>query len=59
MKIPDPARRERQRVLIEKGIEAPFFRDHIKVHDEAVGEMEAQLKKRNGLRAMNTPWRMQ
>jgi glutathione S-transferase len=26
MKIPDPARRERQRVLIDKGIEAPFFR---------------------------------
>jgi glutathione S-transferase len=45
MKIPDPARRERQRVLIEKGIEAPFFRDHIKVHDKAVAEMEAQLRK--------------
>src|SRR5262249_16103222 len=35
MKVPDPARRERQRMLIEKGIEAPFFRDHIKVHDKA------------------------
>jgi glutathione S-transferase len=30
MKMPDPARRERQRALIEKGIETPFFRDHIK-----------------------------
>ena len=44
-KMPDPARRERQRALIEKGIETPFFRDHIKVFDKAFGEMEAQLGK--------------
>jgi len=44
-KMPDPARRERQRALIEKGIEAPFFRDHIKVFDKTFGEMEAQLGK--------------
>src|SRR5260370_9101726 len=45
MKMPDPARRERQRALIEKGIEAPFFRDHIKVFEKTFGEMEPQLGK--------------
>jgi glutathione S-transferase len=45
MKMPDPARRERQRALIEKGIETPFFRDHIKVFDKTFTEMEAQLGK--------------
>lgn len=45
MKMPDPARRERQRALIEKGIETPLFRDHIKVYDKAIAEMEAQLGK--------------
>lgn len=45
MKMPDPARRERQRALIEQGIEAPFFRDHIKVFDKTFGEMEQQLGK--------------
>jgi glutathione S-transferase len=45
MKIPDPARRERQRALIEKGIETPLFRDHIKVFEKTVAEMEAQLGK--------------
>jgi len=44
-KMPDPARRERQRALIEKGIETPFFRDHIKVFDKTMGEMELQLGK--------------
>jgi glutathione S-transferase len=44
-KMPDPARRERQRQLIEKGIEAPFFKDHIKVYDKAIADMEAQLGK--------------
>ena len=43
MKMPDPARRDRQRALIEKGIETPFFRDHIKVFEKAFSEMEAQL----------------
>ena len=45
MKMPDPARRERQRALIEKGIETPFFKDHIKVFEKTVAEMEAQLAK--------------
>src|SRR5215471_6812705 len=45
MAMPDPARRERQRALIEKGIETPFFRDHIKVFEKTVAEMEAQLTK--------------
>jgi glutathione S-transferase len=45
MKMPDPARRERQRALIDKGIETPFFRDHIKVFDKAFTEMETQLGK--------------
>src|SRR5215469_8427306 len=45
MKMPDPARRERQRALIDKGIETPFFRDHIKVFDKTVAEMETQLGK--------------
>jgi glutathione S-transferase len=45
MKMPDPARRDRQRALIEKGIETPFFRDHIKVFEKTFGEMEAQLRK--------------
>jgi glutathione S-transferase len=43
MKMPDPARRDRQRALIEKGIETPFFRDHIKVFEKTFGEMEMQL----------------
>src|SRR5690348_3525940 len=45
MKMPDPARRDRQRALIERGIETPFFRDHIKVFEKTFGEMEAQLAK--------------
>jgi len=45
MKMPDPARRERQRALIEKGIETPFFRDHIKVFEKTFGEIETQLGK--------------
>ena len=45
MKMPDPARRERQRALIDKGIETPFFRDHIKVFEKTAAEMEAQLGK--------------
>jgi glutathione S-transferase len=51
MKMPDPARRERQRALIEKGIEAPFFRDHIKVFDKTFAEIEAQLGKTKWLAA--------
>jgi glutathione S-transferase len=53
MKMPDAARRERQRALIDKGIETPFFRDHIKVFDKAFTEMETQLGKTKWL-ASNT-----
>ena len=45
MKMPDAARRERQRALIEKGIEAPLFGDHIKVFEKTAADMEAQLAK--------------
>jgi glutathione S-transferase len=45
MNMPDPARRDRQRALIEKGIETPFFRDHIKVFEKTFAEMEVQLAK--------------
>jgi glutathione S-transferase len=45
MKMPDSARRERLRALIEKGIDTPFFRDHIKVFDKTFGEIETQLSK--------------
>src|SRR5262249_14027667 len=48
LKMPDPARRERQRALIDKGIEMPLFRDHIKVFDKTAAEMERQLA--------NTTW---
>ena len=40
------AGRERQRALIEKGIETPFFRDHIKVFEKTIAEMEVQLGKK-------------
>src|SRR5262249_61252848 len=53
MKMPDPARRERQRALIERGIETPFFRDHIKVFEKTIAEMEVQLGKTTWL-ASNT-----
>jgi glutathione S-transferase len=45
MKMPDPVRRERQRALIEKGIETSFFRDHIKVFERTIAEMETHLGK--------------
>jgi hypothetical protein len=60
MKMPDPARRERQRALIEKGIETPFFRDHIKVFEKTVAEMEVevQLGKTTWLASNHTLWQM-
>jgi glutathione S-transferase len=48
--MPDPARRERQRQLIELGLAAPFVKDAVKLHDKAVREMEAAL--------VNGPWLM-
>lgn len=44
-RMPDPARRERQRLAIEKGIETSFFRDHIKAYDKTLADMETQLQK--------------
>src|SRR5256885_2792176 len=43
MKIPDPARRERQRALIQKGIETPCFRDHMQIFDITFVQMEPQI----------------
>ena len=58
MKMPDPARRERQRALIEKGIETPFFGDYIKVFEKTVADMEVQLEKTEWLACDRIPWRM-
>lgn len=41
--MPDPARRERQRQLIELGLAAPFVKDAAKLHDKAIGEMDVAL----------------
>jgi glutathione S-transferase len=48
---PDPARRERKRLGIEKGIEAPFVPDALRTYDRALARMEAQL-------AHGKPWLM-
>jgi hypothetical protein len=58
MKMPDPARRERQRALIEKGIETPFFRDHIKVFEKTVAEMEGSSPRPCGSRPTCIRWLM-
>ena len=49
-KMPEPARRERQRQLLQLGLDAPFVKDAIKLHDKILGEMEIALK--------NGPWLM-
>lgn len=43
--MPDPARRERQRQIIQKGFDVPFVREHLKFFDKAVGDMEIALGK--------------
>jgi glutathione S-transferase len=40
---PDPARRERKRLGIEKGMEAPFVPDTLRTYDRALARMEARL----------------
>ena len=50
MRMPDPARRERQRALIEKGIETPFFRDHIKVFEKTSPRWKRNSARPNGWR---------
>jgi len=46
---PDPARRERKRVGIEKGMDAPFVPDALHTYDSALARMEARL-------AHGKPW---
>ena len=48
---PDPARRERKRVGIEKGMDAPFVPDALRTYDSALARMEARL-------AHGKPWLM-
>ena len=40
---PDPARRERKRLGIEKGMDAPFVPDALRAYDNALARMEARL----------------
>jgi glutathione S-transferase len=47
-KIPDRARAERQRQILERGFEAPFVRDAVLLHDRMLGDMEKALA--------NGPW---
>lgn len=42
-KLPDRARAARQKELLEKGIEASFVADHLKLHDKVLKDMEATL----------------
>jgi glutathione S-transferase len=48
---PDPARRARKRLGIEKGMDAPFVPDAMRAYDAALGRMEARL-------AHGKPWLM-
>jgi glutathione S-transferase len=41
---PDPARRERKRLGIEKGIDAPFVPDALRTYDGVLKRMEARLQ---------------
>lgn len=40
---PDPARRERKRQTVEKGLDAPIFADAVRAHDKIFARMEARL----------------
>ena len=42
--MPDPARRERQRQLLTLGVDAPFVKDAVKLHDKILTEMETALR---------------
>jgi glutathione S-transferase len=48
---PDPARRERKRLGIEKGMDAPFVPDALKTYDSALARIETRL-------AHGKPWLM-
>jgi glutathione S-transferase len=41
---PDPARRERKRITIEKGMAAPFAADAVRVYDSLLSRIEARLE---------------
>jgi glutathione S-transferase len=41
---PDPARRERKRQTIEKGLAAPFAADAVRLYDGLLGRIEARLE---------------
>lgn len=43
-KMPDLARRERQRQLLQLGMNAPFVKDAAKLHDKIVDEMDRALQ---------------
>ena len=47
--MPDPARRDRQRQIILHGFDVPFVREHVKLYDKAIGDMEAALSKSDWL----------
>ena len=42
-RTPDPARRERKRMTIEMGLDAPFVADAVRFHDRVLGRIEARL----------------
>ena len=42
-KIPDRARADRQRQILERGFEAPFVRDAVLLHDKMLADMEKSL----------------
>lgn len=44
-KIPDRARAERQRQILERGFQAPFVRDAVLLHDKMLADMEKALAK--------------
>jgi glutathione S-transferase len=43
--MPDPNRRERQRQIIRMGFNTPFVRDHVKLYNRTIADMEDTLKK--------------
>ena len=42
-KLPDRARAWRQQQLLERGLDAPFVADAVKLHDKVLGDMEKAL----------------
>lgn len=43
--IPDPAYRERQRLAVMQGLDAPHIAQAVRYHDKYIGEMEAALSR--------------